>query len=395
MANSYNNIKAIVATHLTLSSYDMFEVYGQCHSIADFFKDNARKFIFIRHPLNGGYNSKADIFIQDRDCPRMGTVPILKTKRSGVIRYILDFISTVNLVRNTGEKWDIFIGVNSLNTLAGIVLKKLGYVKYVIFYTSDYVPVRFSNKALNFIYHLCDRNALRYSDFVWNISNRQWIIRKSQGIPDKKNIYVPHGAYLSKIKQYPVTDINRYSMVIAANLTSAFNFQLIIDAFKEIVSRVNNAELIIIGTGVKENEIRMMIEENQLKNSIHMKGFIKHDNLLDFLPKCGIGLAIYTSINSWTEFSDSFKVKEYLACGCPVIITSNATAAVEEAQKSNAIIVINLNKQELVNAALKLLTNDELYWKYRKNAIEFMKNLDWYDLYNERLKFLLDQNGTI
>lgn len=373
-------VKAIVATHVTVSFPSQAEVYGQCHAIADFLKENAKGLIFIRHPLNGGYHSRAELFTDNTSRP----LKIIKLRARGILRYAADTFSTLSAIFFQKGRWDLFIGVNSLNSFSGLILKWLGKVKYVVFYTADYVPKRFDNRFINNIYHFFDRLCIKKADFIWNISKAQVQIRKSQGVKDSKNIYVPHGIDSRKVIHRALERIDRYSLVTAANLSKAFNYKLIIDAFKGVVAKVPGAKLTIIGTGELEGEISEYIKSNRLEDHISMPGWMAHDELIHFISGCGIGLAVYTSLCSWTNFSDSFKTKEYLGCGLPVII-SGAEGAIREAEASNAVIAVDQDKDSLYKAMLKLLEDDKLYLEYRNNAINFMKDLDWQKIYSRSL----------
>lgn len=123
-----------------------------------------------------------------------------------------------------------------------------------------------------------------------------------------------------------------------------------------------------------------------------MPGWMPHDKLISFISTCAIGLAIYTSLCSWTNFSDSFKTKEYLGCGCPVII-SGALGAIREAKDSNAIIAVGQDKGSLYEAMLRLLQDDNLYLQYRNNAVNFMKDLDWSKIYSRSLNLIYSKEN--
>lgn len=222
---------------------------------------------------------------------------------------------------------------------------------------------------------------------MWNISRAQVEIRKKQGMPERKNIYVPHGIFTKRVHPQPLEKINRHSFVISANLSKAFHYGLIIDAFKNVVGKVSKARLIIIGTGESAKEISRYIRANSLEAHVSMLGWMPHDKLIDFISHCGVGLAVYTSQCSWTNFSDSFKAKEYLGCGCPVII-SGATAAIEEIKASRAVIVADQDEDSLCAAMLKFLEDEHFYVSCRENAINFMKDLDWQRIYSRGLSFL-------
>jgi len=69
------------------------------------------------------------------------------------------------------------------------------------------------------------------------------------------------------------------------------------------------------------------------------------------------------------------KTREYLACGCPVITTSVPSTS-DDVKKFAAGLVINFNRNELVGAILKLLTDDKFYRRCRENALRLAKDVD-------------------
>ena len=98
---------------------------------------------------------------------------------------------------------------------------------------------------------------------------------------------------------------------------------------------------------------------------------------MDFLPSCGIGIAPYVPLHDSTlQTTDPTKIKEYLACGLPVI-TTNISEIAEVVRKNKCGLVIDYNEKEFASAAIELIENDFLFSEYRRNAIAFAKNYDW------------------
>ena len=79
---------------------------------------------------------------------------------------------------------DLFVGIDNLNALAGIFLRKLGAVRRVAYYVIDYTPRRFANPLLNRLYHWIDRTCVRHADVIWNLSSRMHKVRARQGLED-------------------------------------------------------------------------------------------------------------------------------------------------------------------------------------------------------------------
>lgn len=382
---NYSNYNYFVATH-TVGEKDK-EIFGPGDAVADFFrKQKSNSFVFLRYGLySQPYKTRIDFFkkgglIKESFGFRTTSIPI-------PLRYIFEVFYSIFIAIKTGKKFEVWIGCDSLNTLPGIFLKQLGRVKKVVFYTIDYVPNRFPQKILNEIYHVMDRFCLRYSDQIWNNSRVMTGIRKKQGVDSKKNLTVAHGADLSQIEIPNDKQMNKNQMVIVGNVTRAIKFEMIINSLKEVIKTNKKAQIVLIGSGSSESKIKTLIKKNHLEKNFIFLGRMDHKTLLKELPKFGIGLAIYGNTFDWNLYSDSLKVKEYLACGLPVIM-SGAPAAQDEVRQSGAVYIIDINQDQLTRAMKDLLANKNLYLQFRKKALVFRRQLDWNKIYDKALNQL-------
>lgn len=370
---------------ILVESAHITEIYGPTQALKDYLKNRSKEFLFIAQPFSytSIKRSKTELYLDGS----------LETKFSGPknvgldpFDYIKDLLYIFISVYRLKKKIDIFIGVDNLNAFVGIWLRRFGKAKKVIYYVIDYTPKRFTNHLLNLVYHRIDRFCIRHANYIWNLSERMVSLRRKQGVPKEKNMVVPVGVELEKIKQASLNLSKRETIVIMSHLTKSKGIQLAIDSMNEIVQKIPEARLIIIGMGPYEEELKRMIKQKKLESSIIFLGTMEHSDLFDFLPKCGIGLATYTSEpNSITYYADPTKPKEYLACGLPVIITKVPWIA-EEIDRRPMGIAINYDKEELVNAVVKLLGDDEFYSECRRNAVEFASKLSWDKIYDEAFR---------
>jgi len=379
---NYQKHNFVIANHLVGERNK--EIFGPGDAIFDFLNRKKVKLLYIRYGLyDQPYPTRINTYSNSKEISEelgfdFSKIPI-------PFRYFIEIFYSMYQIIKREDKIDVWIGCNSLNTLPGIFLKKLGKVNKVIFYTIDYVPKRFEQKVLNDIYHLIDRYCLFGSDQVWNNSEVMRQIRAKQGVPDEKNLKIGHGADLSRIKL--LKEIKNNTLIILGNITKAINFEMIINSFKEVLKKNKHAKIVLVGSGDSEGEVRSIIGKEGLSESFKILGRWDHDMVLKELPKYGIGLAIYGNTFDWNLYSDSLKVKEYLACGLPVIM-SGAPAAQEEIRNSGAVMIIDIDQDQLTEAMVKLLTNKDVYNKYKKNALEFRKTLDWNDIYNDAFENL-------
>src|SRR6185437_15154055 len=71
--------------------------------------------------------------------------PFLKLTNTGATHIsfkLRDFFSVLDIGLKSRESFDLFIGFEAVNALAGVVLRKFGKVKTVVYYVSDYSPNR-------------------------------------------------------------------------------------------------------------------------------------------------------------------------------------------------------------------------------------------------------------
>jgi glycosyltransferase involved in cell wall biosynthesis len=291
------------------------------------------------------------------------------------------------------RKVDIYIGVDNLNAFVGIVLKFFGFINKVIFYVIDYTPERFDNKLLNILYYVLDIICAKYADYVWSVSERIANIWKTIGIKEQKNIIVPIGVEIEKVKRIPITNVRKNVLIYAGHLTKSKGVQLAIEAMEELVKIIPYIKLEIIGTGPFEEELKNMVRRKKLEKWVKFLGKMNHDELLQYLPTCGIALATYEpDPRNIAYYADPTKPKEYLACGVPVIITRVPWIAHEIARTPMGI-VINYDKNELINAIIKLLFDEKFYQRCRENAINFATKFDWNKIFDEAFNIILQREN--
>jgi len=374
---------SIRGSDLVVEVAHITEIYGPVQALEKYLKQNCSVFLILAHPLStSSLNySSCKIYINGH---LQSALLYRILKSSEVISYIQQFFLTLYiLIFKVRRKIDLYIGVDNLNAFAGLILKTLGLTSKVIFYVIDYTPVRFKNKILNSLYYVLNLICIKNADYIWSVSKRIASLWKRLGVKDWKNVVVPIGVELEKIKRVPKSDVRRNVLVYAGHLTKSKGVQLIIEVMEEIIKIFPNVRLEIIGTGPFERELREMVKKKKLEGYVRFLGKMEHDELMRYLPTCGIALATYEpDPNNITHYADPMKPKEYLACGLPVIITKVPWIA-REIERVPMGIAINYDKHELVNAITKLLSDENFYEKCRKNAIEFTSKLDWNKIFDE------------
>jgi len=102
------------------------------------------------------------------------------------------------------------------------------------------------------------------------------------------------------------------------------------------------------------------------------------------LSLCALAAAPYEE-NTSSQFTDPGKVKLYLSCALPVIITRVPRIA-DEIEDTQAGVVIAPNAEELAEAALGLLKNELLLTKFRQNALTLAGRYSWKSIFERALE---------
>ena len=300
-----------------------------------------------------------------------------------ILTYLKDVLFSLLFFFRLGGRFEVYLGADPLNTVVGVLLKWLGLTNFVIFYTIDWMPERFSNKLLNSVYHWLDRFCVRHCDAAWNISPRIQDVRRSQGLPDARNILVPVGVDLEKIDLPDKAGKEPSELVLLGALAPSKGVDLVIEAFPRLKERFPQLTLHIIGKtphdAVEDGVVYQPYEPRlaALGAGVVLHGAKPHDEVLQMLPGYDISLALYKpSPNNLSQWADPSRVKDYLACGLPVIITP-----VPEIHKDitarQAGIVVDYAVEPLASAIGALLADPALWRQMRQNAQDYMSSYSW------------------
>lgn len=326
--------------------------------------------------------------------------PILFLQNTSATRIsfkLRDFFSILEWVILTRKHYDLFIGLESINTLAGIFLRKLGFISTVIYYVSDYSPIRYSSPLLNKIYLWLDRLCAKHADFIWDVSKTMMPARIKAGLSKSKAapvIHVPNAIFPSQIRVVAASKLVPYSLAFAGTTGPENGLDLAIEALAIARKKIPQLTLHIVGGGRKEDDIRIttLIEQLHLTKNIRNHGFINNlSKLSDVLSMFMVGLAPYRAIpNSVRWYADATKMRLYFANGLPVI-TTQVPPLGKEAKEKGCAVVVNDTKEGLAKAIIDILADEKRYQTYRKAAILFAKNNTWENTYQSAV----DQMGMV
>ena len=307
---------------------------------------------------------------------------MFNTDGTHIIFKIRDFLSVIDWSLRDATKFDYVIGMESINAMAGIFLRKLRRVHKVIYYVFDYSPNRFSNRLFNWIYFSLDRFCAMHADYIWDVSKAIQPARISVGLDPGKSapvIHVPIGLYPNQIQANPESKIIKHSLVYMGTLGLENGPDIAIQALALVRKKFRDAALHIIGGADKEiAELQKLARSLHVKEAITFHGMIPDSlDMSKIMRSCAIGLAPYRNIfGSIRFYADSSKIRAYCAAGLPTLSTKVPPLGREIAKKGAAVIS-NDDPYSFAKAICAIFSDIKLYKKLRKNAIRLAKYNTW------------------
>ena len=295
---------------------------------------------------------------------------------------IRDFLSIMDWTMRDKTVFDYFIGLESINTLAGIVLRKFGRVKKVIYYVSDYSPNRYRNRWFNSLYLAFDRFSAKHADFIWDVSRAIQPARIKAGLVRSTSapvIHVANGLFPTQIKISPLSQINPYSIVFMGTLGPENGPDVVIRALSIIRRRINEATLHIIGGTSESFEwLKPIIRDYKQTDAVIFHGFIPDAaKMSKIMRSCALAVAPYRSMKgSPRYYGDAGKIRAYCAAGLP-IVSSRVPPLGKDMAEAGAAVLADDDEEGFADAILKIFSDKKLYMRMRNRAIEIARNNTW------------------
>jgi len=280
------------------------------------------------------------------------------------------------------ENYSIIISYNFVNAIFCWILKIILFKNYkIVFASLDFTNKRFNNIILDNLYVLGDFLASKLSDFTWSSSRRVYEYRMNF-LNKKKNIYIPNIPMWKKknLKKFP-----NFTIIMISHLGNNYQFSEVYKLFQFLKKK--NIHLYIIGQGERKEEIEKEIINQGLSKNVHLTGYLPHDEILYYLEKSHVGLALYAGQESYNYWGDSIKIREYTYYELPTITTNNVYNAKEVIEK-NLGLVIDSNRN-LYDAVKILYTDKNLYKSIHNACIEYNKKYRLDVILDEALKNVL------
>ncbi|MBN1291348.1 MAG: glycosyltransferase [Candidatus Latescibacteria bacterium] len=351
-----------------------------------YLRGKASSILYVRHPFPDAVQIPLNTTVVEYDSDgkiihEITATSIPPKECNALLFYIKDLIFSIYYVIRSGRKYDLYIGSDNLNTLAGLILRKIGRVRRVVYYVIDFSPVRFPGRFLNAVYQYINKLCCYHADVIWNVSEAMIAGRENIGIQKEKSapqITVPLGCMFDSIHRKPLSEIDRFSIVYFGALRPEHGPGLILEALPEILKVYPEANVVFAGGGELKNSLENRAETLGITDNVRFTGFLATDeDVYNVLIGCGLALATYPADDTtYKKYCDPGKVKIYLACGLPVLIT-DVPAVAREIKEKGAGVIVEHDPVKLAETVCGIFADEERYEHMRKRAVDMAAEYQW------------------
>lgn len=351
-------------------------IYEHNYRIFDYFKNKSNLFLIVPKKWRSTKGSKKTVFP-----PKLKDI---KTTATPAFFYH----SKYPVIRGQLKGW---------MPLLWFILKKESKPGDVFF--SAYEP----NLLVTYIYGLIARNLkLKHVFFTWQnapyrerlsgfkLKLTEWLLKKNielstAGVCGMQRAYEVHKNYFEKyspnlkigiFNQSGVdTDtfnpeaksdfrekhglIGKKVITYSATFTARKGTLQTIEAFKKIAQEVEDARLVVIGTGELESQVKQLLEESGLKNKAVLLPWQPLSELAPIYAQSDVMVHPSVPFEGWEEQWGLLMLQSQ-ACGTPVITSKTGSLEETVLNGKTGILIDRSEPDDIYEAMKKLLLDDNL-----------------------------------
>jgi glycosyltransferase involved in cell wall biosynthesis len=272
------------------------------------------------------------------------------------------------------------------------MVKKFSGVPYIVTLQGDELMDYPELKELKLIKPLLN-SALKNANHIHCISNAlSESIQRFFGINAGKITIIPNGVDLRKFSPREGIDLKskfgcQKVIINVSRLSPKNGIEYVIRAMPYVVQK-EDAKLILVGDGPSREKLENLVDELKLKDRAVFMGRVEHNEVPRLIAEADV--FIRTSITEGL----GIVFLEAMACGTPVI-ASNVQGILDIVfDEVTGLLVDPEDVRGIADRIVRVLDDEILRDKLRKNALEFVKSYDWNKISKQTLelyKSMLEQ----
>ncbi len=167
-------------------------------------------------------------------------------------------------------------------------------------------------------------------------------------------------------------------IIFVGSLQAWHGVYRLVEIVKYLSLKTNDICLLVVGSGSEEDKLSKQIIDAKLSDKILMIGKVHHEEIPYYIGSSKVCIAPYPdTIVSRHGFSP-LKIREYMACGRP-IVTTDVGGFYEFVEQNGCGIVVKANtEREIANAIMKILNEEQRWQRMSERSRRFaVRNLSW------------------
>jgi len=309
------------------------------------------------------------------------------SKLAEPLLYLKEMYFTLHWIAQTGIPFDRYVGMDGLCVFFGNLLRFFGKVERTVFWAIDFVPSqRFSGVFRNKIYEWVNLLGYKKTDEMWDLSPKMAPGREEHlgfAITEYRlHRVVQYGVWVDKIKKYSYEECERNTLVYMGHIHERSGIQLVIKAIPGIIKRMPQFRFKIIGGGPYVDNLIKLAQELGVSEFCEFMGKIECIHAVETeIAKSALAIAPYIkNMDTFTKYADPGKVKTYLGCGVPVLLTDVPWNA-REINDFKCGKIISEDEKDIVSNVVELM--DAVKNRvFRENAVSYSQRFNWRNIFS-------------
>jgi len=184
----------------------------------------------------------------------------------------------------------------------------------------------------------------------------------------------------------------RNRLIFVGHLLEKQGVQKVIQALPKILRNIPDTTLMIVGGGEYEGELRKLARALSLQEHIKFLGWESNQDLIrKYIRESDVAVATYdpsgARTTNFSYYADPTKIKTYLSCGIPVIMTDVSYNA-KTLENRNVAKVVPYDASAIASAITSWLRNPKTLYGQKKKAIAEARSYLWDEIFKEALKYI-------
>ena len=360
--------------------FSHYATTGACEELRDWLRElKVKELVYVAFPFGSNRHNHIRIEQFFRGDPVKIRRSLWRAKLPEPLAYAKDLAYAVLYAFRFAGGAEVFVAGDNLLALAGVLTRWFTRVRHVVYYMIDYTPVRYASRMLNALYYGVDRYVASRADAVWPLTPQIIRGRFDSGRLDERRVRwytVPYGSHPQEAPAVAACDRKR--VVYMGDVLRNKGAELFVPMARELKRLVPDFRFTVIGGGKDLPALREEVKTAGLDLHFELCGFVEDiADVVGRLMKAGVAIAPYYPFdaNNFTFFSDPGKVKVYLGCGLPVVLTDVPPIA-KDIEKEGAGKMARYDAADFAKAIAAILGNDE-YPRIRENARRLGEQFAW------------------